>query len=180
MKFTYQHLSTVKHDNVESYVDYEDNYASYQAVYVYPGSSVPEWFEYKTTKNHMIVDLSPSYLSPLLGFVFCFILDEDSPQHCYGIELKITTTDAEGDGEKDGVNIYMDRSCFYIASDHVCIIYDQPFSQYLTSIAKNQTRFKIKVTARRKSNFFSPEDCAYPVYILPAAEDEEVDLDTSL
>ncbi|PNY14448.1 NBS-containing resistance-like protein, partial [Trifolium pratense] len=63
MKFAYQHLLTLEHDSVESYVDYKDNYASYQAVYVYPGSSVPEWFEYKTTKNEMIVDLS-SHLSP--------------------------------------------------------------------------------------------------------------------
>ncbi|KAK2432619.1 disease resistance protein RPV1 [Trifolium repens] len=76
MKFAYQHLSTLEHDYVESYVDYKDNFSSYQAVYVYPGSSVPEWFEYKTTENEMIVDLS-SHLSPLLGFVFCFILVED-------------------------------------------------------------------------------------------------------
>ncbi|XP_045830287.1 disease resistance protein RPV1-like isoform X1 [Trifolium pratense] len=152
MKFAYQHLLTLEHDSVESYVDYKDNYASYQAVYVYPGSSVPEWFEYKTTKNEMIVDLS-SHLSPLLGFVFCFILVEDS-QHCYGIELKITTIDAEGDGEKDGIIIYMNRSCFYIESDHVCMIYDQQFSHYLTSIAKNQTRFKIKVTARRQTKTY--------------------------
>jgi hypothetical protein len=77
MKFAYQHLSTMEHDDyVESYVDYKYNFASYQAMYVYPGSSVPYWFEYKTTENEMIVDLS-SHLSPLLGFVFCFILVED-------------------------------------------------------------------------------------------------------
>ncbi|XP_045829029.1 putative disease resistance protein At4g11170 isoform X2 [Trifolium pratense] len=99
MKFTYQHLSTLEHDYVESYVDYKDNFVSYQAVYVYPGSSVPEWLEYKTTNDDMNVDLSPPHLSPLLGFVFCFILagvvTSDNP-----IDFKITTIDAEGYGEK--------------------------------------------------------------------------------
>jgi len=70
MEFAYQHLSTLEHDKVESYVDYKYNHDSYQAAYVYPGSSVPEWLEYRTTKNDMIVDLSPPHLSPLLGFVF--------------------------------------------------------------------------------------------------------------
>jgi hypothetical protein len=162
MKFTYQHLSTLEHNYVESYVDYKDNFASYQsyveykynfadyqAVYVYPGSSVPEWFKYKTTKDDMIVDLSPPHVSPLLGFVFCFILAEDS-EYCEQFELNITTID----GEKDGVNIYMYRTRFYIQSDHVCMIYHQPCSHYLTNIAKNQTMFKIKVTARTQTNAY--------------------------
>jgi hypothetical protein len=148
MKFAYQHLSTLEHDDyVESYVDYKYNFASYQAMYVYPGSSVPLWFEYKTTENEMIVDHS-SHHSPLLGFVFCFILAEDF-QWCHRIEMKITAIDAdESDGEKDDVHIYMCRSSFNIESDHVYMIYDKPCSQYLTSIAKSHERFKIKVTAR--------------------------------
>ncbi|XP_024637232.2 putative disease resistance protein At4g11170 isoform X1 [Medicago truncatula] len=153
IKFTYQHLSTLEHDHVESYVDYKDNFDSYQAVYVYPGSSIPEWLEYKTTKDDMIVDLSPHYLSPLLGFVFCFVLAKDI-HYCDRIELNITTNDAEGDDEKGGVNIYMDRTRLGIASDHVCMIYDQPFSHYLTSIANNKRRFKIKVTARTEINVY--------------------------
>jgi hypothetical protein len=116
---------------------------------VYPGSSVPEWFKYKTTKDDMIVDLSPPHVSPLLGFVFCFILAEDS-EYCEQFELNITTID----GEKDGVNIYMYRTRFYIQSDHVCMIYHQPCSHHLTNNAKNQTMFKIKVTARTQSNAY--------------------------
>nr|WIL59981.1 nodulation protein [Melilotus officinalis] len=145
MKFTYQHLLTLEHDYVESYVDYKDNFDSYQAVYVYPGSSVPEWLEYKTTNDEMIVDLSPPHLSPLLGFVFCFVFAKDS-HSCRQIELTITTIDVEGDGEKDGVVMY--STGFDIQSDHVCMIYNQPCSEYLTRKAKDQTRFKIKVTAR--------------------------------
>ncbi|GAU13910.1 hypothetical protein TSUD_262370 [Trifolium subterraneum] len=151
MKFAYQHLSALEHDYyVESYVD--NRYESpYQAVYVYPGSSVPEWLVYKTTKDEMIVDLSPPHLSPLLGFVFCFILAEGSE---YGglMEFNITVFDGEGDGEKDDVDIYMYRTCCCIALDHVCMIYDQPCSQYITSIAKNRKKFKIKVTARIVTN----------------------------
>ncbi|KAJ1416291.1 Leucine-rich repeat 3 [Sesbania bispinosa] len=44
IKFAYQHLSTQKHDHVENYDDYHDNYHSYQAMYVYPGSRIPDWF----------------------------------------------------------------------------------------------------------------------------------------
>jgi len=152
MKFAYQHLSTWEHgDYVESNVDYNYNFDSHQAVYVYPGSSVPEWLEYKTIKDGMIVDLSPPHISPLLGFVFCFILAEDS-QYCDIMEINITTFVGEGAGEKDGVDIYMYRTCCYTELDHVCLIYDQPCSHYLTSIAKIQTQVKIKVTARTVAN----------------------------
>nr|WIL59982.1 nodulation protein [Melilotus officinalis] len=154
MKFTHQRLSTLEHDKFESYVDYKDKFDSDQAVYVYPGSSVPEWLEYKTTKNDMIVDLSPPHLSPLLGFVFCFILAEEGRfKFCGQVQFNITTIDVEGDGGKDGVNIYMDNTCYHIESGHVCMIYDQPCSQYLTTVAKNQKRFKIKVTARTTSMY---------------------------
>jgi hypothetical protein len=151
IKFAYQHLSTLEHDYYdESYVDYKDNYDSYQAVYVYHGSSVPDWFEYKTTQDDMIIDLSPFFLSPLLGFVFCFFLAEDD-KLCRQVVFNITTIDVEGDGEKDGFNIYMDlEHLSNTQSDHVCMIYNQPCSQYLTRIAKNQATFKVKVSALQK------------------------------
>ncbi|RHN58717.1 putative leucine-rich repeat domain, L domain-containing protein [Medicago truncatula] len=165
IKFAYQHLLTLEHDDyVDSYADYEYNHSSYQALYVYPGSSVPEWLEYKTesnvrewleyktTEDDMIVNISPLHLSSLLGFVFCFVLAKVS-NYCYKIVLNITAIDVEGDGEKDGVDIYMDVDRVCNNSDHVCMIYDPPFSQYLTRIAKNHTRFKIKVAARTKPNF---------------------------
>jgi len=151
MKFAYQHLSTLEHNYVEINVDYKHTFGSYQALYVYPGSNVPEWLEYKTTKDDMIVDLSPNHLPPLLGSVFCFVLAEDY-QHCEQIEFNITTIDDKDDDEKDGVSIYMKRTPLGIASDHVCMIHDQQCSRYLTRVAKNQARFKIKVTARTDTN----------------------------
>ena len=113
MKFAYRHSAALLHHAkcIESNVDYKDKFDSYQAVYLYPGSSVPEWFEYKTTKDDMIIDLSPFFLSPLLGFVFCFILAKDS-QLCYQIELNITKIDVVDDDEKDGVSIFMYRDFF--------------------------------------------------------------------
>jgi len=127
------------------------NAGSVQAVYVYPGSSVPEWLEYKTTKKAMIIDLSPPHLSPLLGFVFCFVFArQEWLKICYEIKLKITTI--EGDDEKDGVDIYM-LGPSRIELDHVCMIYNQQCSEYLTRIAKIQTSFKIKVSASTEPDF---------------------------
>jgi hypothetical protein len=126
--------------------DYKDNYASYQTSYVYPGSSVPDWMLFKTTENHMIIDLSNTRLHPLLGIIFCFILAEGF-EYCDQIELSITTIN---DSEKEDVRIYMTRPFFCMNMDHVCMIYDQPSSRYLTRLAKNLTKFKIKVTARSR------------------------------
>jgi len=100
----------LEHDYVESYVDYKDNFDSYQAVYVYPGSSVPEWLEYKTTKDNMILDLSQPHLFPLLGFVFRFVFAKDFSVLS---KLKFKITTIEGDDEKDGVDIYEIRSCMH-------------------------------------------------------------------
>jgi len=148
IKFAYQHLSTLEHDD---YVDYKDNFDSYQAMYVYPGISVPEWLECKTTEDDMIIDLSPPHLSPLLGFVLCFVCAKGFKSY-YRIDLNITTIDVESDSEKDGVDIYMHGPMYLIKSDQVCMIYDQRCSQYLTRIAKNQTSFKIKVTAKTRTH----------------------------
>ena len=126
-----------------------------KAVYAYPGSSVPDWFEYKTTNDDMIVDLSPPHLSPLLGFVFCFVFKRERSlllQICRQVIFNITTIDVEGDGEKDGVDIYIPGSSL-AKSDHVCMVYHQQCSQLLTKKAKNQAKFKIKVTARTSAIF---------------------------
>ncbi|KEH28834.1 disease resistance protein (TIR-NBS-LRR class) [Medicago truncatula] len=120
------------------------NFGSDEAMYVYPGSSIPEWLEYKTTKDDMIIDLSQPRLSPLLGFVFCIVFPKCLLNFSKFI-LKITTI--EGDNEKDGVDINLRSMPLDIYLDHVCMIQDQRCSGYLTRIAKNQTSFKIKVTA---------------------------------
>jgi len=45
MKFANQHLSAPRQDDFQNY---NNHYDSFQAFYAYPGSSVPEWLEYKT------------------------------------------------------------------------------------------------------------------------------------
>jgi len=70
LKFAYQHVSASEQDFHNKFNDYNDHIESYQAIYVYPGSSVPKWFEYKTTTDFVVIDLSSSTpRSPLLGFV---------------------------------------------------------------------------------------------------------------
>ena len=106
------------------------NAGSDEAVYVYPGSSVPKWLVYKTTKDDMILDLSQPHLSPFLGFVLCFVFAKGMAIAMSSkIKLKIATI--EGDDEKEGVDIYL-RMPMEIESDHVCMIYDQQCSEYLT------------------------------------------------
>lgn len=69
-KFAYQHLSAPD----ENFDDYDRTYGSDQVKYVYPGRSVPEWLEYKTTKDYIIVDLSSTPHSSHLGFIFSFVI----------------------------------------------------------------------------------------------------------
>ena len=129
MKLTYQHSSTS---------EYNDE-SDFQAWYMYPGrSGVPKWLEYKTTKDEMVIDLSPAQLSPLLGFIFCFILvGEDMAEFAGKVKFEITIIDGEGK------NSYVMDS--RIATDHLCLIYDKKISHFLTSATKNQTRFTIRV-----------------------------------
>ncbi|RDY10907.1 hypothetical protein CR513_04506, partial [Mucuna pruriens] len=90
MKFVNNHLPTPNQDHTENYNDFDpdENYGSYQAIYVYARSNVPEWFEYKTTKGNLIIDLSSSPPSPLLGFIFCFML-EPKPNQGFKSRLEL-------------------------------------------------------------------------------------------
>ncbi|RDX71520.1 Protein SUPPRESSOR OF npr1-1, CONSTITUTIVE 1, partial [Mucuna pruriens] len=149
MKFANQHLSTQNHDHVENYSDYDDNHLSYQAVYVYPGSNVPEWLEYKTIKDYLIIDLSYAPPSPMLGFIFCFVLGKYRDTARYRrLEVNITLSNVEGEGMKQSVRMYIDFWNLTIKSDHECVMYDHGCSSFLNSKAKIQTRFKIQVTVR--------------------------------
>ncbi|XP_061361193.1 disease resistance protein RPV1-like [Gastrolobium bilobum] len=151
IKLAYQHISAPEYDNVENYDDYNDHRDPCQAAYVYayPGSGVPEWFEYKTTNDHIIIDLSSPHYSPQLGFIFCFIVGKRFFLDL--MKFKITIRDGEGRGKKDSVEMYL-RSFDFIKLDHVCVMYDQRCSLYLNSIAKNQTRLVAKVTASIATN----------------------------
>lgn len=136
MKISYQKLSALEHDYVDDY----DKYYKAKATSVYPGSKVPDWLAYRTTHDDYInIDLSFAPHSTQFGFIFCFIVPK---VQSYGLGLKFSMSDGEG----DIINMDLDRPRNEIASDHVCLIYDQRCSHDLNSRAKNQPKFKIKVT----------------------------------
>ena len=149
-KFAYQHASASRHEFHYKFNDY-NNDDSYQALYVYPGSCVPEWFEYKTTTDYVVIDLpSSTSHSPFLGFILCFVLGGNR-LIVDMLKFNITLC-VEGQGkEEDHFELYISRSSAIIVSDHVFIIYDKQCSCYLNSKVKDITRFKIKVTTRLSS-----------------------------
>ncbi|XP_057435894.1 disease resistance-like protein DSC1 isoform X2 [Lotus japonicus] len=151
MKFAQQHLSALKHDFVENYDDYFHNYHSYQSVHVFPGSRVPEWLVYKSTRGSVIIDLFSPPTSPPYGFIFCFIIYE---YRVYRTRLKFKVSirdsageDDAGEDEKDSVDVYTSFNYSIFTRDHVCVIYDQRCSRYLSSRSQNLSRFQIKATA---------------------------------
>nr|KYP32043.1 TMV resistance protein N [Cajanus cajan] len=148
MKFANFYLSTPNHDHVENYNDYDYgyNHQSYEAIYVYPVSSVPNWLQYKTTTGYIIIDLSSTPPCPQLGFIFCFVLPENQLTKMFERpEVKLIVSDEDGEGKKSSVKIYIDKFGWQIESDHVYVMYDQRCSAFLHTRAKNQTRFKIQV-----------------------------------
>jgi len=149
-KFAYQHVSASRHEFHNKFNNYNDD-DSYQALYVYPGSCVPEWFEYKTTTDYVVIDLSSSTShSPFLGYIFGFVLGGNR-LIVDMLKFNITLC-VEGQGkEEDHFELYISRPSANIVSDHVFMIYDQQCSCYLNSKAKDITRFKIKVTTRLSS-----------------------------
>ncbi|XP_027337256.1 disease resistance protein RML1A-like [Abrus precatorius] len=143
-KFACLHIFPSKHDH--------DNYSDYnQSMYVYPGSNVPEWLEYKTKNDYIVIDLPAAQIPSMLGFIFCFIIGKDSE---YGeiLIIDVTVSDGDGEGKKENFEMHMTRPCAKIALDHVCVMYNQQFSDYLLSRAEYQKRFQIKVTTRMKSS----------------------------
>ncbi|XP_068473769.1 disease resistance protein RPV1-like [Phaseolus vulgaris] len=145
MKFAYHHLSAPD----ENYDDYDRNYRSYQVRFVYPGSRIPEWLEYKTTKDYVVIDLSSTPRSSPIGFIFCFVISGPKVRTMkgYGFIFYITITKDEDESKKDSIYIYMYSPVMRVASDHVCVIYDQRCSHYLNNRAKTLTKLKIKVKA---------------------------------
>ncbi|BAT80150.1 hypothetical protein LR48_Vigan04g002800 [Vigna angularis] len=143
MNYANQHISTPCHNHVEHCDD--DNCDSYSGVYVYPGSRVPKWLEYKTRKDSIIIDLSSAPPSLLIGFIFCFVLGKYHNTDVDRFEVMITI-DGEDEGKNISVPIYIDYGYEKTESDHVCVMYEQRCSTFLNNRAKNQTRFKIQVT----------------------------------
>ncbi|KAK2432611.1 disease resistance protein RPV1 [Trifolium repens] len=150
MQFAYKHVSSSEHDfHTKFNKDHND---SHQALYVNPGSSVLAWFEHKTTTDYVVIDLSSSTSrSPLLGFIFCFVLGGNR-LIVDKLKFNITICDVEGEGkDEDRFELYVSRPSSSILSDHIFMIYDQQCSCYLNNKAKDMSRFKIKVTTRLSS-----------------------------
>ncbi|KAK7260018.1 hypothetical protein RIF29_25720 [Crotalaria pallida] len=130
----------LEHGYVEGYDEGHDT----KVTYVYPGSNVPEWLEYRTRENYVTIDLSTAPRSPLLGFILCFIIPMEPPSH---LRLKINITisgdeDEEGKGNSIKLDVFRPLD---VASDHVYVTYDLQCSRYLNSKAQNLPRFKIKI-----------------------------------
>ncbi|XP_061361197.1 putative disease resistance protein At4g11170, partial [Gastrolobium bilobum] len=139
MNLAHTNLSMGEHRHIQNY------YRQAKYAYVYPGCRVPDWLEYKTTTDYVIIDLSSSPTSPPLGFIFGFIIGEK--QVISSLKFNIIITDGEGEGNMGSVHMYMATQTIVFAdSDHVCVLYDEHCSSYLNSKARTQTRFKIKVT----------------------------------
>jgi hypothetical protein len=127
-----QHISTYDWD-----YDHDRN----QGMYVYPGSEIPEWLEYSTTKHdYLAIDLSSAPYFSKLGFIFGFIIPTISSE---GSILKFKISD----GEDEGIKVYLDRPHHGIESDYVYLLYDPRCSHYLASRVNNQFKTIIQVSA---------------------------------
>jgi hypothetical protein len=134
MKFTHQDISIFRDHDYDA-----------QGTYVYPGSNVPEWLLYRTTRDDMTIDLSFGNHSSPLGFIFCFIVPQ-VPSEGFILRFNIEIDEGEED-----IQLYLDRPRQKIRSNHVCLIYYRSFSRYLNSRIKDQPKFKIKVTAESQT-----------------------------
>ncbi|XP_014516350.2 disease resistance protein RML1A-like [Vigna radiata var. radiata] len=135
VKFAHRHLSTS---------------GDAHAIYVYPGSQVPEWLTHKTThdddddddgdddEDSITFAPNPSHL----GYIFCLIL----PAVQYSERVLKLTVSTEGEDEGDSMIVYLDRPHHTIKFDHVYLMYNEACSRFLTSRAKQQPMLKIKVT----------------------------------
>ncbi|QCD95629.1 maintenance of ploidy protein MOB1 [Vigna unguiculata] len=138
INFVNRHTPTPNHAHFENYYENLQSHDPYEAeaVYVYPGSTVPEWLEYKTMKDYIIIDLSSAAPPLFFAFIFCFVLGDDSD-------------DDDGGNEEGSVIMYMGEHLEEtIESDTVCVKYDRRCSEFLNSRAQNQARFKIKVAPK--------------------------------
>ncbi|RDX91293.1 TMV resistance protein N, partial [Mucuna pruriens] len=136
MKFVKKNLSFTWHRHLK-----RKYFGIYEVVYVYPGSSVPEWLEYKTTKDNAIFDISfaPPILFP--RFIFCLVFGNCQRITKPTIYISIS---GEGEGEKDRMDM---RHLLEvpIESDHVCVVCFKGYFDFLSIRAKNETRFKMQV-----------------------------------
>jgi len=136
MSFSYQHISEWDRDR-----DHDQNYN--HIMYVYPGSKVPEWLEYSTTRHDYItIDLLSAPYFSKLGFVFGFIIPTTTSE---GSTLKFEIIVGEDDGKS--IVLYLDRPRDGFESDHVHLMSNPMCSHYLASRVNDHSKIKIQVRA---------------------------------
>ncbi|KAJ1437558.1 Leucine-rich repeat domain superfamily [Sesbania bispinosa] len=92
---------------------------------IYPGSRVPEWFHYRSTKPSITIELLHSPQSNICGFIFCLILPP-SPSNENNCNWKIGCECYLESGEKIR-NTSMCSFATGLVSDHVYLWYDENF-----------------------------------------------------
>lgn len=132
MNFAYNHHIATSGDQ-----DYD---GKGKGTYVYPGSSVPEWLVYKTTRDYMTIDLTFVNHTTPLAFIFCFIVPQVE-SHGFNLIFNISA------GEGESYQVSLDRPSIGIKSDHVYLTCDRGLSNYLNSRLKHLSKLDIKVTA---------------------------------
>ncbi|CAI8607921.1 unnamed protein product [Vicia faba] len=128
-------------------LDRDHDHDRNQGIYVYPGSTIPEWLEYSTstsTHDYLTIDLSSAPYFSNLGIIFGFIIPATSSE---GSILKFKISD----GEDEGIKVYLDRPRDGIESDHVYLMYDPRCSHYLASRVNDQSKIKIQVRAASRT-----------------------------
>lgn len=92
---------------------------------IFPGSRVPDWFHYRSTKASITIELSHSLQSNICGFIFCLILPPSSSNES-NCNWKIGCECYLEGGERIR-NTSMCSFATGLVSDHVYLWYDESF-----------------------------------------------------
>nr|KYP58388.1 Putative disease resistance protein At4g11170 family [Cajanus cajan] len=114
-KVAYDHLSTIGTKFLDGPVDV-----------IYPGSKVPEWFLYRTTRASVTIDFSSAPCSKIMGFIFCVIVDKfpSNDKNFIGCDCYMET----GIGEsvtRGHMDTWSSIHACEFFSEHVCLWYDE-------------------------------------------------------
>ncbi|KAK7321389.1 hypothetical protein VNO77_31998 [Canavalia gladiata] len=105
---------------------------------IFPGSRVPDWFNYRSTQATITVELLHSPQSNFCGFIFCLILPP-SPSNESTCNWKVGCECYLESGERIR-NTSMCSFATGLVSDHVYLWYDENFClEMLNTIVKSRT-----------------------------------------
>ncbi|XP_027332811.1 disease resistance-like protein DSC1 [Abrus precatorius] len=104
---------------------------------IFPGSRVPDWFNYRSTKASITVELLHSPQCNLCGFIFCLILPPSSSNenNCnwkIGCECYL-------ESDERIINTSMCSFATGLVSDHVYLWYDENFCLEMNTIVESRT-----------------------------------------